>query len=390
MISTFIGYASEDKSIAKRVARDLASKGISVWLDQDEILVGDSVSERIRQGIFRCDYLIVLLSARSRDSIWVTGEIGAAFARFGKTADRAILPVRIDDSPLPAIFADARCVDLSKDYEQAIAALVARMTQPDVVRQLASIVDADDLADDMASERTIPRGREFYVTSLLALLSVVATMVAAWPAFHDTFRQGARVYYDVEAGQVSLPPGADEEKILRALEGLNVAPAGLRVRVVNKGTTAASEVKLGAECEGSFQYATTQPAVGAKSVWVETELSNFSPGDREVVVLLKNLVPERTVVVDLGYSPREVVVSCDVVANGILAEKVRNIDALPTWSLWEALSTPLQVLGGGLVITLFVGVVLAARRNPRVRVKLVDLLDAVVPMFGRILRILTK
>ena len=41
MITAFISYAKEDQAIAERLTADLRKRGLNIWFDQQEILVGD-------------------------------------------------------------------------------------------------------------------------------------------------------------------------------------------------------------------------------------------------------------------------------------------------------------------------------------------------------------
>ena len=87
MPSVFLSYAQPDQKVARQLAEDLRVPGVQVWFDQQEILAGDSIAERIREGIRSVDYLIVLLSESSAKSVWVSREIGAAMARSGYALD---------------------------------------------------------------------------------------------------------------------------------------------------------------------------------------------------------------------------------------------------------------------------------------------------------------
>jgi len=45
--SIFISYAHEDRALADAFAKALEDEGARVWLDQGELLIGDSLIERI-------------------------------------------------------------------------------------------------------------------------------------------------------------------------------------------------------------------------------------------------------------------------------------------------------------------------------------------------------
>ena len=70
-MQVFISYSSVDKIIAKKISNNLKNKGISVWLDESEIRVGESIPEKIEEGINSSDVLCLLISKNSISSNWV-------------------------------------------------------------------------------------------------------------------------------------------------------------------------------------------------------------------------------------------------------------------------------------------------------------------------------
>lgn len=60
----FISYASEDRNtVAKPLAELLIALGISVWFDQYDIKIGDSLRRKIDDGLSKSRYGIVILSS---------------------------------------------------------------------------------------------------------------------------------------------------------------------------------------------------------------------------------------------------------------------------------------------------------------------------------------
>lgn len=50
-VSIFLSHNVADKPFVRRIARDLDNQGVRCWVDEAEIKVGDSLIEKIRQGI---------------------------------------------------------------------------------------------------------------------------------------------------------------------------------------------------------------------------------------------------------------------------------------------------------------------------------------------------
>ncbi len=80
----FICHASEDKPSATQLAADLRSRGIRVWIDEDELRGGDRWDESIQQVITKdVDYFVVLQTAqlKAKDVGYVNKEINLALSR---------------------------------------------------------------------------------------------------------------------------------------------------------------------------------------------------------------------------------------------------------------------------------------------------------------------
>ena len=54
--SIFLCHAEADNEFASQIAQDLKAAGVKVWLEEAEIKLGDSLIEKIRQGIDSVDY----------------------------------------------------------------------------------------------------------------------------------------------------------------------------------------------------------------------------------------------------------------------------------------------------------------------------------------------
>lgn len=94
----FISYARSDADVAGEIREALEQAGLRPWLDSVEIAPGDSFVTKINQGLSEASYVLVLLSARSIRSEWVTREWTAALV--GRPV---LVPVLLDDVEVPAL-----------------------------------------------------------------------------------------------------------------------------------------------------------------------------------------------------------------------------------------------------------------------------------------------
>ena len=94
----FLSYTHEDRDLAERIATQMTRLGINTWWDEWEIRAGDSIVQKISDGLDGCTHFTVLLTQRSIDRPWVKAEMDAAFVR--QLTDRVkFIPLRCD---LPA------------------------------------------------------------------------------------------------------------------------------------------------------------------------------------------------------------------------------------------------------------------------------------------------
>ncbi|MFA5924482.1 MAG: toll/interleukin-1 receptor domain-containing protein [Methylococcaceae bacterium] len=76
----FISYAHKDKNLAKELADELKEEGLHPWFDEYELRPGESWENQLRNGLEKCNLLIVLYSA-GEPSPNVLFEAGVALAK---------------------------------------------------------------------------------------------------------------------------------------------------------------------------------------------------------------------------------------------------------------------------------------------------------------------
>ncbi len=117
----FISYASDDRHVAQPLAEALRASGISVWFDEFELLIGDSLRRSIEQGLRISRHGVVILSHAFFAKNWPQQELAALTA-----LQKKILPIwhelTVEEvkqySPL---LADVRAAKTSWDSERLVA-----------------------------------------------------------------------------------------------------------------------------------------------------------------------------------------------------------------------------------------------------------------------------
>ncbi|HUP61748.1 MAG TPA: toll/interleukin-1 receptor domain-containing protein [Thermoanaerobaculia bacterium] len=113
----FISHASEDRgAVARPLADILAATGIRVWLDETELRVGDSLREKIDDGLSRSQFGVVILSPSFFGKQWPKAELDGLIAR-EKVNTKVILPIWHDLN-----------VDLVRSYSPILAGRLAVST----------------------------------------------------------------------------------------------------------------------------------------------------------------------------------------------------------------------------------------------------------------------
>lgn len=77
----FLSFGWEDKELAEVIAKELMRNGIDVWWAKWEISSGDSLRQKIDDGLDECTHFIVLLSPKAIEKPWVKQEMDAGLVR---------------------------------------------------------------------------------------------------------------------------------------------------------------------------------------------------------------------------------------------------------------------------------------------------------------------
>jgi hypothetical protein len=101
----FLSFGWEDHDLAKRIAKYLQANGIETWWAYWEISAGDSLRQKIDDGLGTCTDFIVLLTPTSLEKPWVNQEMDAGLIRKIELGARFIpLRSKLSVSALPPLF----------------------------------------------------------------------------------------------------------------------------------------------------------------------------------------------------------------------------------------------------------------------------------------------
>jgi len=92
----FICHASEDKvSVARPLASCFDQRGLTYWIDEAEISAGESITERVNDGLKVSDFVVVILSRAFMAKHWPKRELWAVLNLEAKSGKVIIIPILV-------------------------------------------------------------------------------------------------------------------------------------------------------------------------------------------------------------------------------------------------------------------------------------------------------
>lgn len=80
MANVFISHRRSDTNEAERLAQEIRRAGHRIWFDAWEIGIGDSIVDRMNQGLSGSTYVVVCYSSAGIDAPWMSREWLSALA----------------------------------------------------------------------------------------------------------------------------------------------------------------------------------------------------------------------------------------------------------------------------------------------------------------------
>src|ERR1044072_677859 len=211
------------------------------------------------------------------------------------------------------------------------------------------------------------RGNGQVITLVMGVLTVIATLVAAIPAFLQLGQDRASVYYEFQALSVLNPTSGDVERVKTILQQNNIPDSRAVLKIINTGDGVAKKVKAQVTLEGSIVEVSTDPNLESNPIWVDLpkQLNEFK-GKNTATLEVGNLAPTKLLTISIGYNssgnstPN---IQPQVFFDYRPAIQIENISAAPTNTAYQVLKIPLGILGVGVLLTLIVAAIIVIRRN---------------------------
>lgn len=258
----FLSYTTADAALAERIAKALTADGIETWWDQWEIRGGDSLRQKIEEGLGSCTHFLVLLTPNSLAKPWVNAELDAAFVRKLGGGCR-LIPIRHGVDP--------------KDLSPFLQAL----------RSLSIDADASDVRQII---------NDIHGVSEKPLLGSVPEAVrASHPGYSAAATAVARVFVEESENGTSFDPQIDAEDMRErtglTADDLSDAIHELRGLVKNIYGTVSPERGLFAEFDGYWKP--WKPADDARLIAARMVNENDFPANLAAIAARLDWPPRR-------------------------------------------------------------------------------------------------
>ncbi len=126
----FLSHTSADKPFVRELKARLEAHGVkNVWLDEAEIMLGDSLTKKIDEGLKKTKYIGIVLSPRSIRAPWVERELEIAINREISTGEIVILPLLYEKCELPSFLVGKMYADFTAptEYDEGIKKILRRL-----------------------------------------------------------------------------------------------------------------------------------------------------------------------------------------------------------------------------------------------------------------------
>jgi hypothetical protein len=118
----FFSYARADSVFALRLAKDLRSAGIQLWIDQLDICPGSRWDQAVEGALKGCSEVLVILSPASVRSNNVLDEVS-----FALEDNKRVVPVRRDECEIPFRLKRLQYIDFARSYDNGLTELRAAL-----------------------------------------------------------------------------------------------------------------------------------------------------------------------------------------------------------------------------------------------------------------------
>ncbi len=118
-VKVFFSYARADSEFVLRLAGDMRSAGVNLWIDQLDIATGARWDQAVEDALKACQRLLIVLSPTSIASQNVMDEVAFAIDQ-----NKQIIPVLYRNCDIPFRLKRLQHIDFTGEYDEALSKLL--------------------------------------------------------------------------------------------------------------------------------------------------------------------------------------------------------------------------------------------------------------------------
>lgn len=160
MIKAFLSHTSTDKDLVKLVQEKLSA--VNAWYDAVDIENGQSIPEKINEGLRHSTHYVLFWGDKASRSPWVRAELSAAFVQMMANKCKFMIFV-LDNTKLPELLQPYKYDSIDKSKLESMAQLIADkiMAQEGVVPKLNEFINRTQEIGEI--EETIRAGYKLII-----------------------------------------------------------------------------------------------------------------------------------------------------------------------------------------------------------------------------------
>jgi hypothetical protein len=187
MAKIFLSYNRVDVDFARRLVNELEIVGHSVFSDFASLAAGSDWREALARGLRDADGFIALLSNQSLDAKYLMTEIGAALTYSTELGRPVVIPIMLDDSPIPSAISHIQVLSardkpvalIVQEISEALSASAARFaareikaaeTAKKIDTNISAYVEEAISAQRDSEKRNGNRGKLWYLIGFVSLI----------------------------------------------------------------------------------------------------------------------------------------------------------------------------------------------------------------------------
>jgi hypothetical protein len=223
---------------------------------------------------------------------------------------------------------------------------------------------------------------KFSFSAILGVLTLLATIIAAVPAFLTLNKNEPLVYYSVEDKPLPFSNHEAVKEFREFLVQKNIPPDNLEIKLRNVGNAPAKEIKLLVNVPGSLIKWEFRPSKNDTPPWADVPNninfgfnSNISQKDEKI----GNLAADNTLALKVGYLFKyKEAPKVEIYYDGVKAKLINDVSKAPKYNQYTVFKIPALILLAGIVITILWATATILLNNDKYRQELAEILKAIV------------